>query len=93
MRVVLVYDIETTDSQGQKRLNKARKVAKKYLHHVQKSVFEGSLSISNLERLKAEIMKVVDKNKDSVILYIFDNLSDYRREILTESNDPTDNLI
>ena len=93
MKVLFIYDIDTVDAEGQKRLNKVRKVARKYLHHIQKSVFEGSITLSNLERLKLEILKILDKEKDSVILYIFDDITEYKREILTKIKDPTDNLI
>lgn len=93
MRVILVYDISTQDKEGQKRLNKARKIARRYIHHVQKSVFEGNISHSGLERLKSELLKVVDRQKDSLIIYIFDDLVNYKREILTEGEDPTSNLI
>ncbi|WP_448588275.1 CRISPR-associated endonuclease Cas2 [Thermocrinis sp.] len=93
MRVILVYDIETVDREGQNRLNRARKVARKYLHHVQKSVFEGSISVSNLQRLKNEMLRVIDKEKDSVIIYIFEEGLNYEREILSNGADPTDTFL
>ncbi|SHK15217.1 CRISPR-associated endonuclease Cas2 [Thermocrinis minervae] len=93
MRVIMVYDVATDDPEGQKRLNKVRKIAKKYLHHIQKSVFEGNITQSSLERLKYEILQVVDLYKDSVIIYTFEESFHYRREIITNSSDPTDNLI
>jgi len=39
MRVILFYDIDTTEKEGQRRLQRALKIARKYLNHVQKSVF------------------------------------------------------
>ncbi len=93
MRVILVYDISTEDKEGQKRLNKVRKVVKKYIHHVQKSVFEGNITHSRLERLKAELLDIIDRKQDSLIIYIFEDMVDYRREILTEGEDPTSNLL
>ncbi|WP_333785382.1 CRISPR-associated endonuclease Cas2 [Thermocrinis sp.] len=93
MRVVLFYDIDTTEKEGQRRLQRALKTARKYLNHVQKSVFEGSLNLSGIERLKYEILKVVDREKDSVIIYILDETTNYKREILTNTKDPTDNLL
>lgn len=93
MWIILVYDVSFSDKGGQKRLNKVRKIAKKYVHHIQKSVFEGEITLSNLERLKHEIMQVVDKEKDSVILYIFEDLVRHRRQILTRVYDPTDRLL
>ena len=43
MYVILVYDIKT-DNGGQKVLNRTFKICKKYLCHIQNSVFEGELS-------------------------------------------------
>ncbi|MEJ5338850.1 MAG: CRISPR-associated endonuclease Cas2 [Aquificaceae bacterium] len=93
MWVILVYDISTVDKEGQKRLNKVRKIVKRYIHHVQKSVFEGSISLSRLERLKAELLEVIDRRQDSLIIYIFEDMVNHSREILTEGEDPTSNLL
>ena len=93
MKVILVYDIATEEPKDQTRLNKVRKVARKYLYHIQKSVFEGELTQSQLERLKAEILKIVDKKRDFVIIYTFETLTTFNREILTDTEDPTDNLV
>jgi CRISPR-associated protein Cas2 len=62
MRVILIYDIDTTEKEGQRRLQRALKTARKYLNHVQKSVFEGNLNLSGIERLKHEMLRVVDKD-------------------------------
>ncbi len=93
MKVILVYDIATEEPKDQTRLNKVRKVARKYLHHVQKSVFEGELTEAQLERLKAEVLRIVDKKRDFVIIYTFGTLTTFNREILTDTIDPTYNLI
>ena len=93
MKVILVYDIATEEPKDHTRLNKVRKVARKYLHHVQKSVFEGELTEAQLERLKSEVLRVVDKKRDFVIIYTFETLTTFNREILTDTADPTDNLI
>jgi CRISPR-associated protein Cas2 len=57
------------------------------------SVFEGNLNLSGIERLKHEMLRVVDKEKDSLIIYILDDTANYKREILTNVKDPTDNLL
>ncbi|QID33512.1 CRISPR-associated endonuclease Cas2 [Pampinifervens florentissimum] len=93
MWIILVYDISTENREGQKRLNKVRKIAKRYINHVQKSVFEGNITKSKLERLKSELLQVINKKEDSLIIYIFDDLVDYKREILTEGEDPTSNIL
>jgi len=93
MWIILVYDISTESREGQKRLNKVRKIAKRYINHVQKSVFEGNITKSKLEILKSELFQVINKKEDSLIIYIFDDLVDYKREILTEGEDPTSNIL
>ena len=48
MYVILVYDIKS-DEGGQKVLSKTFKTCKKYLSHIQNSVFEGELSNSQID--------------------------------------------
>lgn len=57
MFVILVYDVKT------KRNNKILKICRKYLRHVQKSVFEGNLTEAKLKRLKNELKKSAMKKK------------------------------
>lgn len=68
MYVVLVYDI-CFDEEGQKVLRKVFKICKKYLSHIQNSVFEGELSSSQLFRLRQEIDRHIRDDKDSVIIF------------------------
>jgi len=65
MFVILVYDI------GQKRVGKVLKTCRKYLYWVQNSVFEGEITQTNLIKLKAELNRIIDVEKDSVIIYSF----------------------
>ena len=67
MYVILTYDV------GAKRVGKALKTCRKYLTHVQKSVFEGKIGGSKLEKLKRELSKVVNPEKDSVRIYRLDS--------------------
>ena len=64
MYVILVYDI-VTDERGKKILPKVFKICKKYLTHIQNSVFEGNLSRANALALKKEL----DEYIDSVIMF------------------------
>ena len=63
MFVILTYDVK------QKRQSKMRKTCKKYLYHVQKSVFEGYLTENQLMMLKDELFSIVDPDADSVCIY------------------------
>ena len=93
MRVILVYDIAVSKPADQSRLNRVRKVVRKYINHIQKSVFEGDISPSKLERLKHEVLSIVDRDRDFVIIYLFESEASYERQIITSSDDPTQNII
>ena len=68
MYIVLVYDISKTDN-GQKRWSHIFKICKKYLTHIQNSVFEGERSKVQLEKLRQELKPHVDTSLDSIILF------------------------
>lgn len=68
MYVVLVYDISQTGN-GQKRWSHVFKICKKYLSHIQNSVFEGEISKVQLSKLQHELEKDIDKELDSVIIF------------------------
>ena len=44
MYIVLVYDI------GEERVARIMKVCRKYLNHIQNSVFEGEISVANFKK-------------------------------------------
>ena len=69
MYVILVYDINLEDKEGQKVLRNVYKICKKYLLHIQNSVFEGELLESQLIKLKSEIKAYIRDDKDSVIVF------------------------
>ena len=68
MYVVLVYDISQSEN-GQKRWSRVFKICKKYLSHIQNSVFEGEISKVQLVQLQQELKPYVDKDLDSVIIF------------------------
>ncbi len=65
MFIILVYDVE------QKRVAKVLKTSRKYLNWVQNSVLEGELTEGAFEKLKAELLDIIDEEKDSLIFYTF----------------------
>jgi len=69
MYVILVYDIKLNDNSGARVLRNVFKICKKYLHHIQCSVFEGNLTESQLRRMQSELGNYVRKDKDSVIVF------------------------
>ncbi len=68
MYVVLVYDISQNNN-GQKRWSHVFKICKKYLSHIQNSVFEGEITKVQLTKLQQELKPYIDKKEDSVILF------------------------
>ena len=68
MYVILVYDI-VTDDEGKKILPKVFKTCKKYLTHIQNSVFEGNRSKPNSVEKKKELEHYIRKDTDSVIMF------------------------
>lgn len=69
MYVILVYDINLETKEGQKILRNTFKTCKKYLVHIQNSVFEGELLESQVFKLEKELQKYIRKELDSVILF------------------------
>ncbi len=86
MKVILIYDIETVEPGDQKRLNRIRKVARKYLYHVQKSVFDGDLTEAQLTRLEKMVLEIIDEERDNVIIYKLPDGVSWERKILTKKN-------
>ena len=69
MYVILVYDIVLDNKKGNRVLNNVYKICKKYLTHIQNSVFEGELTKAKLMKLKLELDKYIRDDKDSVIVF------------------------
>ena len=92
MYVILVYDIKTDDG-GQRVLNRTFKICKKYLCHIQNSVFEGELSNSQIIKLQYELNDIIRKEKDSVILFKSRNERWLEKEMWGTQEDKTSNFI
>ncbi|SJZ63991.1 CRISPR-associated protein Cas2 [Cetobacterium ceti] len=69
MYIILVYDISLENEQGARVLNRIFKICKRYLTHIQNSVFEGELTPVLMEKLKIELKEFIRKNIDSVIIF------------------------
>jgi len=76
MFLIMVYDIE------EERVNKVLKIARKYLTWVQNSVLEGEIRNASFEKLKLELKRVIEEEKDSVIFYKFRTKMYTERETL-----------
>ena len=67
MYVVLVYDVR------KKRVQRVMKICRKYLNHLQNSVFEGNITDAKLTSLKNEIKASIDVKSDSVCIFKLDS--------------------
>ncbi|MBX0305708.1 CRISPR-associated endonuclease Cas2 [Haloarcula salinisoli] len=82
MYVVMVYDLEAD------RTQKALKIGRRYLTHVQNSVLEGEISEGDLSKLKNEIDDLL-KPGESTIIYELSSDTLLNRTVYGE--DPTEN--
>ena len=65
------------------------KILRKYLFHVQESVFEGELTPKQFKRLKSELDNLTCE-EDQVLIYYTCNVKDIRNESLGyPTDDPT----
>lgn len=92
MYTILVYDI-SMDENGAKRLRRVFKLCKKYLNHVQNSVFEGELSKSQRFELCRLVKSEIDEEKDSVIIFSSRDEKWLDKELIGLDLNPLDNMI
>lgn len=91
MYVILVYDI-LADDNGPRVSRNTFKICKKYLTHIQKSVFEGNLTELNYMKLKTELSKHVRKDKDSVLVFKSREERWLEKDYLGTADDKTSNF-
>ena len=94
MYVILVYDIGQVDNnEGARVLRNVFKTCKKYLHHIQNSVFEGEISKAKLEKLKYELKEWIREERDSLIIFVENDNKWLKKEFLGLKEDKTSNMI
>ena len=69
MYVLITYDVNTSSENGQKRLRQVAKCCKDFGQRVQNSVFECLIDGSDFVRLKTKLLKLIDKDLDSIRIY------------------------
>lgn len=85
--LIVTYDI------AEKRVNKVRKILKKYFMWVQNSVFEGDITEGKLLKCKLELERVIDKEIDSIYFYSLENRLNYRKTVLGVEKEMTGNIL
>ena len=94
MYVILVYDIMIDNEEnGAKVLRNVFKICKKYLHHIQNSVFEGEVTKGQLESLKYELRNFIRDDKDSMIIFEHSSNKWMNKEFLGKKEDKTSNML
>lgn len=73
MMVVISYDVNTIDKAGRTRLRKVAKECQNHAQRVQNSVFEADLDYSSFIKLKDKLLKLIDRNEDSLRFYYLEN--------------------
>ena len=87
MYVIAVYDC------SEKRVVKMLKLCRRYLIWIQNSVFEGELTPVQLQELKIEAHKIMDKNEDSFIIFTSRNPKWMNKDIIGREKNATDNFL
>jgi len=93
MYIILVYDISTETKEGKRRLPKVMKKCRQFLHHTQKSVFEGEITDSKLFSLITSIEKLINKNEDYVVIYKLENKNNLERRNIGINFEPDSNIL
>lgn len=92
MYVILVYDIQL-DEEGPRVLRKVFKMCKRYLTHIQNSVFEGELTEGQVFALRTELNKFLRNSVDSCIIFKSNNQKWLEKEFWTRVDDKTSNIL
>lgn len=73
MLTVITYDVNTENAQGRKRLRRVAKHCVNYGQRVQNSVFECVTDAATMTKIKAELLELIDPEKDSLRFYYLGN--------------------
>ena len=87
MYILIVYDVEV------KRVTKVHKFLKRYLHWVQNSVFEGELTVAQIEELKSGLNKIIDKELDSILTFTAREARWLEKDVIGKERGETSNFI
>jgi CRISPR-associated protein Cas2 len=85
MYIIAVYDVDA------KRCSKMMKLCRRYLHHIQNSVFEGEITESNMQELRIKSKEIMQEN-DSFILFRSRSQTWLEKEILGTEKRSTDSF-
>lgn len=72
MELLVTYDVDTTNPEGQRRLRRVAKTCEGVGHRVQKSVFEVVCDPAQRLKLEAQLATIIDTTTDSIRIYQLD---------------------
>ena len=87
MYVIIVYDIKV------ERVNKVKGYLRKHLNWIQNSVFEGDVTLSELEIIKKDLKNIINKNEDSVIIFTVRSGKAFKRQVLGVEKAPISGIL
>ncbi len=87
MYVIVVYDIEV------ERIDAVRQTLKQYLTWIQNSAFEGEITEGHLEELRLRLAEIIEKEKDSIIVYSANNPSWMKKRVWGKEKNMTTNIL
>lgn len=87
MYFIVTYDV------GEERINKVRKILRKYFIWVQNSVFEGEITQGRLEKCILELKEVIDQEEDSIYFYGVGDKKFIVKDVLGIEKDITGNIL
>jgi CRISPR-associated protein Cas2 len=87
MYVIVVYDVNVS------RVGKICKFLRRYLPHIQNSVFEGELTESKIEEVKLGLNQRMVADEDSAIMWVFRDAKWSDRQIIGLEKKPVSNFM
>lgn len=69
MDVLVTYDVSTETKAGRRRLRKVATTCKDFGQRVQYSVFECQVNDAQHESLRAQLLKIINPEEDSLRIY------------------------
>lgn len=72
MRVLIAYDVCTSEAGGARRLRRVARACKDYGQRVQKSMFECTVGQTEWVQLRGRLLVEIDPKSDSLRFYFLD---------------------
>ena len=87
MYIIVAYDIQI------ERIDDVRKYLKRYLNWIQNSLLEGEVTKSELEEIKNNLTKLIDMEKDHIVIYELRSSDLFIRESIGKAKLDASNII